>query len=521
MYRIIIAEDEVTVREGICKRIEFEKLGYILVSACSNGKEAKDIIDREHIDVVITDICMPVMDGLELARYIHQEKPHIKTVLLTGFSDFEYAKQAIKVQVYEYILKPFTSKQLVGILEKLKNILDSEHEKELKQKKLEQELYVSSEIVKEHFLNKLITHVTDVPSLQENLDEFGISLPDTPCMYRAFIVSLDDTDKLASQLKMPIEMLMYGVCNICRDVCMDNGIVFRNEQLKTVVLLFTDDTYIIDKIQTAVSNVYEGSVSVYVGDAVPQFGQLAVSYGQAYRLIRYRKLFVSGETIYAKDYTQNKNMLQFYTYEYDKKILDEVRAANYLNVEKLVHDMICGMRERNFRYEQINLYNHELVRKILTVLEKEDYNKMKEFEITVIDETVEILDIEKNLCKFFKECIDHIQIAKGGLGRQMVEKAILYIENNYQDSTLSLTQMCEYLSVSTSYFSSSFKAQTGTTLVDYVKTIRMDKAKDLLKTTSLCSYEIAERVGYSDAHYFSITFKKYAGCSPKEYRGKS
>ena len=123
MYKVLLVDDEVLIREAIRENIHWEEMGFELIASCENGKQAMEVIERTPPDLVLTDIYMPYVDGIELARYIHEHCPDTRTVIISGYDEFEYAKQAVRYQVMEYILKPVTPAELTEVLEKARACL--------------------------------------------------------------------------------------------------------------------------------------------------------------------------------------------------------------------------------------------------------------------------------------------------------------------------------------------------------------------------------------------------------------
>ena len=137
MYKVLLVDDEILVRDAIRKKIEWNKIGFELVGDCENGRDAIEFVQNNPVDLVLTDICMPHVDGMELSRYLYENYPQISIIIFSGYSDFEYAKQAIQYKVSEYILKPVTAKELTEVLERLKKKLDSIRKEEQKIDKLQ------------------------------------------------------------------------------------------------------------------------------------------------------------------------------------------------------------------------------------------------------------------------------------------------------------------------------------------------------------------------------------------------
>lgn len=344
MYSVMLVEDESAVRDGICKKINWNEHGFELAGAYENGRLAADALEKGPVDVVITDVNMPVMDGLALARLISETAPQTIVVILTGFGDFSYAQTAIRYRVHEYILKPITAKQLRELLDKLCGELDGRRAKE---------------------------RGVDLSELRRNVLR-GIKLLNKSS-------ALENLDSLIE--KLAVRSLPQ------------NEIL---AQLQKLMLLLSD-------------------------------------------------------------------------YAEEEKL--EVSSPGYSDGDML-----------------------EQLAKKTTVA------AMREF-----------------LRGYVRALIE------AGLGRSdnAASQAILavdYIKENYGDPKLSLQKVTAYLSVSTSYFSNMFKNHTGVTFIDFLTRLRVNKARELLVTTDMKNYEIADRVGYDDPAYFSSTFKKLTGMKPSDYR---
>jgi len=126
VYKVLLVDDEILIRERIAGHIPWSEMGYVLAGICEHGKEAVKIIEKEQIDLILTDICMPYMDGLELAQYVYERKKNIKVVIISGYDEFDYAKKALKYQVFSYVLKPVTASEMIGILKKVRKVMDLE-----------------------------------------------------------------------------------------------------------------------------------------------------------------------------------------------------------------------------------------------------------------------------------------------------------------------------------------------------------------------------------------------------------
>ena len=185
MYRVIVVEDEVLVREAICENINWNGLGYELAGNCENGKSAIEFLEETEVDVVLTDICMPYMDGMQLSEYIHQNTPDVRVIIFSGFDEFEYAKKAIQYHVEDYLLKPVTAFELSEVLTKLKEKMDEERRQKNKVSRINKVYHKNELYLKSNVLLNLIQGRQSESELEREMREVGIRLE-----YQAYRVAV-------------------------------------------------------------------------------------------------------------------------------------------------------------------------------------------------------------------------------------------------------------------------------------------------------------------------------------------
>ena len=423
MYKILLVDDEILVREAIREKMEWKALGYELVGDCENGKEAMRFLQQQSVDVVLTDIYMPYVDGLELSKHIHEEYPETSIIIFSGYNDFEYARQAIRYNVSEYILKPVTAKELSVVLQKMKEKLDNK-QKEKQQiselAKTHRTHMKSEEYMVSKILQDLVKGSMDIATGMQELLELGIEIKGKA--YRVAILEAKEREVTTideEKEKRDRANLSYAINNIASEIMEKNklGIAFRDAD-NLVNLLFYSD-----KMED-----FNQQVSKACGEI-----QLEVNRASA-----------GVDVIIAiGTYTEMPQELH-----------------------KSYESAVSALSHREPEHESV------------------------------------IVDMEK-------------------VGRSTKERqallAIEYLHENYGNSELALKDVCEHLGMSISHFSGLFKDVTGKTFLKYLNGIRMEKAKQLLQETDLKNYEIAEKVGFSDPHYFSIAFKKLTGLTPGRY----
>lgn len=277
MYKILLVDDEILIREKIRQKIPWEELGFELVAACENGQEAMCILEKEFVDVVLTDICMPYVDGLELARYIHERTPETRVVILSGYAEFEYAKQAMQYQVSSYLLKPITSEELMDMLRKQKESLDNwRQSKEIQAHYLEHyDIYRSQQLMR-------LVLGFDTEYTCERLQQYGGGF------YKEHSVScaaiLCPSISLSDYQKDGLENKIQGYSS--------KLLVFRTMD-NEFVLFGRDENNV--RLRELLTNVKEGAnvyirkqckaeINFLVGMPVSDYEELHFSYGKALEL---------------------------------------------------------------------------------------------------------------------------------------------------------------------------------------------------------------------------------------------
>ena len=530
VYKVLLVDDEILIREAISENVPWEKHGFQLAHVCENGKTAIEYLEENEVNVVITDICMPYVDGMGLSKYIFENHPETMIIIFSGYSDFEYAKQAIQYNVAEYILKPITARELSEVLDKLKEKLDIEQSKEKKINKLTEiyHNYTKNEaLIISRVLSSLVRGTQHVEKSIKELEEFDICIAEGD--YRVAALDIDIFSEMYNaddELKKESALMSFVVENISSELMEKNraGIAYRDSDNR-VCLLFCKDNCLDKDIECRKicedikNNIYEAmklSVSIGIGDVVQSLENLYKSYDSATHILKYRYTKGCGQIFDSKEDMSIGNPAELETYFHSiisaiRRNEKEVLLEHLDNVE---HWMNSSYMSRNMAVA----YLHQIMRMIKeTVLETCDTFELTDNDISEVTSAGNISEAMKVIRSYAMKGLDSVlNVAQSSSEKQAV-LALDYLEKNYSDPNLNLNQICEFLNISTSRFSSIFKEATGKTFVEALTNIRMERAKVLLRQTSLKNYEIAEKVGFSDPHYFSILFKKMTGKTPKEY----
>ena len=533
MYRILLVDDEILVRDAIKENIDWKGMDCELVGDCENGKEAAEFVKEHPVDIVLTDILMPYMDGMELSNFLHDNYPEIVIVIFSGFGEFEYAKKAIQYGVSEYLLKPVTAMELTGVIEKMKKKVEQQRLEKSKMDALAQnseEYRKNKQIIRSKNIEALVNCTTDVNASIERLAEMGIDI--SAASYRVAIFDIDlysGMYQLDMEKRQESALMAFVLYNISDEIVKREqaGIVYQEGGNRVCILFqekwsrnFTSRTKeICHEIQEKTKEVMGFDVSMGIGKWVKKPEELIQSHDMAAQTLQYRYLLGGNLLIDMEE----QHPVQEIAIEDD---LAELKEAMKTGQKEQVYQILIkiedSIRQALMEKSRACMYLQQVIRTMDNACEdvSADMDRIREDRDELLRQITDQKFFE-DACKVVQKHTDRIFEILSELNtsssKRQARLAIDYIQKNYMDPDLSLNSICSYLNISTSYFSTIFKDETGETFTEVLIRTRMEKAKELLENTTLKNYEIAEKVGFSDPHYFGISFKKMTGCTPTEY----
>lgn len=486
MYRILLVEDEAAVREGIVRKIDWQAHGFCLAGAFENGRQALGLLETEPVDVIITDINMPVMDGLALAKRVCEGWPDIKVVILTGFDDFSYAQSAIRYRVNEYILKPITAKQLRELLDKLRRELDARAP----------DLGQAMEALRDRFLERLVAEAVPEEEMERKTREFSLALGQGHC--------------LAAMVDAPPE----AVRALARAAA-GRGELSRDASGRAVLLCGGEAPEETARRILEEAAGEDGALSAVLGPPVERPGNLHRSFEAAREGWEHLYRLPSGRVYTAAELTAAP-AAEPETGELRRRVL---RSVKLLEREQAREDLaaLVGALRGSARPREALLAHLRKLALQLTEYAEEQGLELSQDILERLDRQPHLDAAHACLREYIGELLDAWERQEDSAARQGM-RAVEYIRENYTRPDLSLQDITAHLSMSTSYFSALFKNHTGTTFIEYLTRLRMEKARELLAATDRKNYEVAAAVGYDDPGYFRSIFKKTTGHSPSEYR---
>ena len=533
MYKILLVDDEILVRDAIRENIDWKGLDCELVGDCENGRQAVEFVQNHEVDIVLTDICMPYMDGMELSEFLHDNYPDILIVIFSGFGEFEYAKKAIRYNVSEYMLKPVTAMELTKVIENMKEKVDARKKKQKKMESLaqtSQDYHKNVDVIRSKALETLVNCTRDVQVSLLELEKLGIRF-DCPS-FRIAVFDMDtysDIYQVDMHKQQESALMSFVLFNVSNEiVTRENAGVAYQEGSNRICVIFTGNRSrefrekihsICQEIQQKVKEVIGIETSIGIGSWVRLPQELIYSYRLAEKAIGYRYLLGGNLLLDMEEKQTDKSINLIKPLE---ELTDEIKAGNRQRVTEILNQIEEEIKGAMVEKSYACIYLQQVIRAIGNTCQSlsDDPEKIiaeREKLLKSVSQAKTFDDAAVLVKEYAGSVFDSLKDLNSSSSQKQGILAMDYIRNNYMDPDLSLNSICSYLNISTSYFSTIFKEMTGETFVEVLTRTRMEKAKELLENTTMKNYEIAEKVGFSDPHYFGIAFKKITGKTPTEY----
>ena len=540
MLKIFLAEDEVIVRETIKRMIPWEDLGFELVGEAADGEMALPLLLRQKPDLLITDIKMPFMDGLTLAKVAKKEIPGLKVVILSGYDDFNYAKQAINIGVEDYLLKPITKNALIERLTEIRSRY--EHEKTQKEyyEKFHREMQAYEKNSSRDFFEALVSGSMDMMEIYRRSEKLGLDI--VAEAYNVLIFTMNCEEDFSGQREGYSEWEAESL-ELLEEFFSENtsAMLFRCNIFSYGVLIKGQKETIEENTRSCVSEIQrildrkeqKRQWFVAAGEPVERLSQIQKSYYSASRAFSQRYLYDENILYYDEMASMEKKNVTEDDSTYLQKV--DVNALNPVILQKFLSNGLLEETE-NFVKDYFYAIGQEpleslVFRNYVTLNVRFSVMSFLK-EIGCDTRTLEQEDTEDVLSESSKSLENAIAYAEkiisqaialrdqnsGNKNRSILKTAVDFIDSHYMEENMSLNKAANAANVSANHFSALFSQNMGQTFIEYLTNLRMNKAKEYLRCTSMRSSEIAGEIGYKDAHYFSYLFKKTQGMTPSDYR---
>ena len=533
--KVFLVEDEMVIRNGIVKSINWEKEGYRLVGEASDGELAYPMILKEKPDILLTDIKMPFMDGLELSRLVKQELPDTKILIFSGYDEFEYAKEAIRIGVTEYLLKPVSSAQLLEVMRRISKQIEQDREEREMLRQYQEDMKENVERERQNFFSHVIRGEVSIGEAVKNGKKYGMDL--SAGFYSIILFKIFSTPeenivsehiwKICEKIETKVDEIPYAYY-FQRGI---DGWVFlltaeSKEQMEERQKNLCDCLAEIMKNERKVE--YFGGI----GKPVERIRNLGQSFRDAERIFaerftRQSNQFLSGfekMDVYKDDEFQIKDlgdvgksreMIEKFLNNGTKEELEEFMDTYFIRMKE---DKLQSTLMRQYIIMDIYIVIMSFCEKIDAV--NHDYQQETEKLKSTIQNMNSVSEIRLYITYMLNQAIELRDSISKKRYADIIKAAEKMISEHYMSEEISLNSVADSVGMSPSYFSSVFSKESGKTFVEFLTETRMEKAKELLMCSTLKTSEIGYEVGYKDPHYFSYIFKKTQGCSPKDYRAR-
>ncbi len=521
-YKVFFVEDEIITREGIRDNVDWQASGFEFCGEAADGEMALPLLLTVKPDVLITDIKMPFMDGLQLSKIVRERMPWIKIVILSGHDEFEYAQEAIKLGVTDYLLKPVTVGKLQNVLQKLTTKLDQERREQENLKELQEQVEENRVMLCERLLFKLIVGAVSPTDAIETGQVLGLDF-----VARYYLVMFlkfelgDRSEQYDHDEYLQVQRDITALAEKNPDI-----FVLKREWSDLILImkgntpeyLEEDRDLLLEKIKHVVTNTrYQlifgmGTSKIRIEDISKSFAEALVNVQNLTGVngAGLNRTVEQGELL-----TVYKSAMENYL---RSGVKDEFDEFFEMHLRPLGETALKSSLIKNYIFVDVALAAAKLVNELGGDVDQV-IPELISIETTMSNiRTVD--ELRELTYKILSNALTYRDNQSNGLHGNLIYQAKEYINLHYSEPELSLHEVAANANLSASYFSVVFGQEASQTFKEYLTDVRLSKAKELLRMTALRATDIADRVGYNDPHYFSSVFKKNTGLSPTEFRSQ-
>ena len=529
MISVLLVDDEPLVRITMKAVIPWDEYGFYVNAEAENGKQCLDILENTQIDLIITDIKMPVIDGLELISVVKKKYPHIFVIVLSAYEEFNLVKRALLGGAEDYILKSDinhenTIKVLLSVKEK---IINSNAEK--KKNRDAQKVFMENiDLLRQSFFKKLLSGTVSIgeDDVENKLEQYGINLSSKNLVLMILIINKENTDErlVESIVKNFIDELYKQQENYYCFISdkMEIVILQSYHSLKSENKIFQMVNEYANKTVDCINKFLDLNITVGVSKIFNGFSRLDEMYSKTKELLNYSFSLGSGNIFFEQDF-EGKNFSIDYNYLNDmaKEFRGSIEKLDFFEAKKLLNRITLEFT-KNYSSENYRILKYYC--KLLTVIVDKAiqlglYNRLFKDDLNPYEYILSantIFNVEDYMQKLLKEMEEGIGIELQTQYGETIGKVISYVLRYYNED-INLNKVAQSLNFNASYLSAKFKEVTKKSFCEFLNTTRIDNAKKLMAERNYKIKQIANMVGYNDQRYFCKIFKKYVGTTPQEY----
>lgn len=534
MFTILIVDDNDMDRDCLAQLIDWSKLGITVAGTAADGLEGYEAAVRLMPDFVLTDIAMPLMDGIQMTEKLKRELPDTKVIFMSCYDDFEFAKNAINLDVYGYVLKPVVIGDIIQAVTKVRDVRQEECVRRQMEEEMRSILEKSMPLLQEQFIRDLLHgRIHEQEDIEERMHYLGRDLYKK--VYTVLCLQIDNYEVLYRNV--PVErkyMLIHQVKRIVEDTLLQQQAGYSTYQQyhELAVILFCDNedrdgslNRIIEaanRCREQINSQLNIHVTIGIGEMADKLSAMPRIFEGAEYAVKSKFLTEGNRIILVSEVKEPEGTLQYSLNDIKRELGQLLEQGEAEDVQAFVgkyYSKTAGISENHVKslsFSIITMVQTILIEKNLSLTNVFDnetliWEKLGRFET--------IVDIGQWVFNILDAVRQYLGKKEGGRYQKLVEDIKAIIDEKYSQID-NINQIVEPLYISASYANLKFKQCTGQTIFDHLIARRMEKAKQLLMEPHRKLYEIALDVGYKSPIYFSNVFKDYTGLSPKDYRDK-
>jgi two-component system response regulator YesN len=530
MINLLIADDEIEILDGIRSVIDWEANDIRICGEASDGRSALELVYKLSPDVVLMDIRMPKLTGLEVLEEIYKDNLNTKCIILSGYDDFYYARKAINLKATDYLLKPCQPNDILEAVLRVKKVIEAENLKETLFDKYKSYFYDNISVLKEKLLREIIynTH-SDYNALEEKMDLYKINLSKSNLL--TAVVHIDILNEEGKEFnQIDIETLKIAIKEITEKI-IPNGFgkeIFQDNE-DIVIILSSEEIinwYVVSnklfrEIKEEIKSQLQVSVTIGIGGNANNVSEIFKSYNEAISAMEAKFFMGEDNLIFFDEITIQSLKPVGYPLNEDIKIINCLSTGNIDTLKSYVDDYfktLCSdssISKDYIKYSCLALFGSIL----RFCLEKAiDINAMFGEEddwINKINNCKTIFQLQETVLNIVEYVFNTISENKNT--NYLIKKAVEYIKDNFHED-INLETIAKNIFITPGYLSLLFKQETGVNFLEYLHKYRIQKAKEYLHNKLLKNYEVSRMVGYTNEKYFSQMFKRYTGLTPTQYK---
>ncbi|NHN31660.1 response regulator [Paenibacillus agricola] len=523
---LCLIDDIKSVVDGLTAIEWADEHGITLVGSSANGEDGLELVKRVKPDLIITDIRMPKMDGLTMLRAILELNHSCKVILISGYTDFEYAKQAVQLGAFDFVVKPFTEEDITEVVLKAKLQIIQERSKLLKVQDMQIKLRESMPVLRQEYFALLVNHRTSWENAAKRWEFLKVDLDQQG--FVVLLLEIDGFQESVADLSIhDVELIRFSLQNITEETIREHTrcMVFRAKANRFVAILndsLTNANAIAESCCRNIEQFTKFTVSIGVGGRVEQVSELPDSYRQANQALTYH-LFTEGNGAIGYEEIPKTDRQAPLALDRKDELLLALRSGNSDRATSILADISDTLHQMTPRPNPdylLSLYQELAASTIRTFYELVPYSDIQpyvqSFKTLGGTSGVTLSGLEQQLLTLCQEGTELVRKNTLSEGQTIIYKSLDYLKSHL-DREVTVAECAAHVHLSSSYYSSLFKKVTGMTLTQYVTAERIHKAKAML-VGGVPVQEVASAVGYEERRYFSDVFKKMTGMTPSEFR---